>query len=310
MAALFTDEKRGRAGFVPADHAGLNHAEVHPEREGRGRALAMFQEEDAVHEVGEHEVEFAVAVPIDGVRRGRAVLVDRKLFGLFKLRRQIRAGIAPEIDVAVKGTALPFAFLGEGVVPTVVTPITDAVQDVDTAVAVPIDGIPEVVAADVILAGQVNGDGLGELVALEVVEVTAAVDEVQLAIAVEVGDDGVLLRRPPPDGAVVERLGVGAEVVEVVDAVEWAVRAVGDEVERAVAVKVEGAGVGVEADSDAAADAGAAEGDSIAGADHGGFGLPGLAIEGDGVLAGSEREKGDAGAGLMPVHFGWGGLAV
>jgi hypothetical protein len=122
VAALLADEQRG-AGGEPAEGAGLDHLQLHLEREGDGLRFAVFEEEDLVEEVGENEVELAVVVPVDGVGCGGAVLVDGELDGGEEAGGLVGAFVAPEVDVAVEGAAGPLAFFVEGVVPAVIAPL-------------------------------------------------------------------------------------------------------------------------------------------------------------------------------------------
>src|SRR5262249_23239244 len=119
-------------------------------------------------------------------------------------------------------------------VPAVVAPVADAGQDVDLAVAVPIDRIPKVVAPDPVSAGQVHPDELREAIAPDVAVVSAADDDVDGAVTVEVGRDQVLLAGPQPLGAVEEWLGIGAQITEQVDAVVRVVGTAHDEIDVSV----------------------------------------------------------------------------
>src|SRR5690606_20425100 len=94
-----------------------------------------------------NQVQVAIAIPVDVVGRGDAEDIELlrtglKLDGWGILGRLIGAFVFNEVNIAVQGAGGPFAMAVVGVVPAVVAPVTHANQEVEVAVAFPIDQVP------------------------------------------------------------------------------------------------------------------------------------------------------------------------
>ena len=159
-----------------------------------------------------------------------------------------------------------------------------------------------------VAARQLDGDKARQPVAPHVAEIAARDDKIERAVAIEVAPHQITPAGAEPLRAIKQRLGVGADVAEQVDAVRGMVRAGDDQVHLPIAVQVQRRRIGVQAHAQLAAHARAAIGDALAGAHHGRLRqplrFPLLAfIEINGIGTGTGRPPTDPRPRRLPFDF-------
>jgi hypothetical protein len=168
----------------------------------------------------------------------------------------------------VQWSVRPLALAVEGVVPAIVAPIADSVQNIDLAVIVPINRIEQIVASDVVVARKLDLNPLGKTVAAQIVVVASPCDQIRSAVSVEIGNDGVALPGAEPESLVEKRLLVRPDVAKQVGTVVEPHRARHDQIRRAILIEVNACRMGLQAHGYSAAHARTSIGDALAGPDH------------------------------------------
>ena len=253
---------------IPIESGGRDHLDVHDEwvsvaaLEFDSVGVDRFRAGAGVLEVGEavekfaaEEIEVAVAIEVAEVGRGPAVDIDGGTAGVdFEARFGIAAGfVFDEVDPAVKRAVLPTALCVVGVIPNVVGPVAHACDEVQVAVAFPVDKTPHAGAGFGKAYEFVGGVDLfffGERVFAEVDELVVllqdagfAVDITDLHIVPGLGEVDAGFEDGKFDGRILRR------IFKKVDSIARFVRAGNDEVVVAILVVVHRHGPGPEPDT-------------------------------------------------------------